>query len=264
VNLDSFQPLFNKALAVRQRYLSDALLAPWFQKTPYPPVLGFGLPDGEDPVAVVTLALNPSDDEVKGGYIPASDIPDVQWRAQSDYFRRPYLTWFSKAQRILRVASQAKVSYGGALGHGYKAVHLDLTPFPTEGKFDKVFDAKATTADQRRRAVEMIRGDIAAFLLPLLGVLHQQHGVRSLLLWGYCPRDAGSRTMKQVWGRGDGFTLARTGVAGGIKWAVGEWTIGGGQKFRASFMSQGPSSRASPADLDLAAAELASNDCFAL
>ncbi|WP_375742105.1 hypothetical protein NR800_22300 [Corallococcus interemptor] len=258
MKFEDFHEMFNAALQRRQRYLSDPLLAPWFQKEAFPPIIGFGLPADEEPVHLATIALNPSDGEVTGGFVPRTDDAKNQWERQTGYFSRPYRKWFDKAERLVRAASGEQLSYGGVYGTGLRCVHLDLSPLPTAGKFDTVFDSRERSAEERARAISMLEHETGALLRPLLNLLVAQHHLPRVLFFGYCPPEGGSATMKRFWGRGREFTVHASDVEAGTQWAVGNWAIAPSVQVRVGFLAKGPSyARAAIGELEKAASRLA-------
>jgi hypothetical protein len=245
--------MFDAALNRRQRYLADPLLAPWFKDTALPPVIGFGLPADDAPVHLATIALNPSAREVTEGFVPPSDDASAHWGPQTTYFTRPYRSWFDKAERIVRAASGGKVSYGGVYGTGQPCVHLDVSPLPTVGNFDTVFDVSERSREERDAAIALLGQDSRELPRPLLRLLVKQHHLSQALILGYCPPDGGSRTMKRFWRRGAEFTVRASGIEAGTQWAVGEWALGTSSPLPVAFLSKGPSSQAVIGDLEKAA-----------
>ncbi|HEX5752006.1 MAG TPA: hypothetical protein VFZ09_37655 [Archangium sp.] len=256
MKFEVFQVLFSAALERRQHYLSDPSLAPWFKNTALPPIIGFGLPADEAPVHLVTIGLNPSDREVTEGFVPKSDDAKSHWDRQTGYFTRPYRTWFDKAERIVRAASGGEVSYGGVYGTGRRCVHLDVSPLPTAGKFDTVFDASERTPEERARAIDLLKRESDELLRPLVRLLVEKHQLPRVLIMGYCPPAGGSATMKRFWGRGAEFKVRDFGAEAGTRWAVGAWAIGTSLQLPVAFLSKGPSSQAGIGDLERAASRL--------
>lgn len=258
MRFEDFQGMFDAALQRRQHYLSDPLLAPWFRNEALPPIIGFGLPADDAPVHLATIALNPSDGEVTGGFVPSSDDVESHWERQTGYFSRPYRKWFDKAERLVRAASGGKVSYGGVYGTGLRCVHIDLSPLPTAGKFDTVFDSRERGTEERARAIALLEQETGALLRPLLRLLVTQHQLPRVLFFGYCPPNGGSATMKRFWGRGREFTVHASDVEAGTQWAAGRWALALSVHVQVGFLAKGPSyPRAAIGELEQAASRLA-------
>ena len=215
---------------------------------------------------MITLALNPSAKEFEDKHLPMSDAPEVQWKSQISYFKdNPYRLWFDKAELILKAASQGKCSYGGVMGDGHKCIHLDLSPLPTAGNFDKTYDGfKAGQGQEKRvRALQLLEEDSKHILVPTLCNLHKYSNTRKILICGYCPLASGSRTMKEYWKKATHkITVDITGNESGVAWGFGEWKLESGEVFDVGFMSKGPSSMAKLDDLIKAANALAHNLCL--
>lgn len=178
MNSEQFEPLFRAAVQVRDAYAPR--MAPWFSAAAaaWPPVIGFGLPADGVAVPLVTIALNPSNREIELGRVPADNDPAAQWAAQRDYFQRGQLDWFDASDMFLR-AAVGRVHRDGI-------PHLDLAPQPTSTGFDATYD-KTATATERQVAREFLEAGVRGTLLPMLDLLHAQHGLRCAVLYGFLP-----------------------------------------------------------------------------
>ena len=260
MNLELFASLFASSLQLRDEFAPQ--MPPWFTPVSlrWPAVLGFGLPPSGARSSLATVGLNPSNRELARGYVPNSLDPRQQWEAQRDYFSQPrgQLDWFDKSDRFLQAAIGRR--------HRDGIPHLDLSPHPTAGGFDGIYDKNATAAEKDVARKFLLRG-VNAILLPLLDLLATEHGLKKVVIYGYVPaptRSAqrGSITMKDFFWHADRpFALMQTDAIGDLKIARGKLRTDHGWLAAHSrlallefiFLARGPSARSDAADLEVAA-----------
>lgn len=253
-----FQRAFERALSLRADALRDRHLEPWFQGRGLPPVIGFGLPAGGDAKApLATIALNPSGHEFPG-CLPATDDLDAQWAAQTSYFgRSPYRAWFDLSDAVVGALTTGSRSHYGTVA----VPHLDLLALPTAGPFDRTYDDRSRTPEQRSAAQRLLR-DGSRQLLLVLANLIVCHGLTHAIVYGYVPpRRGGSRTNKDTFG---GFPIFRVDEVDSVaQILVGRGGLHAGHeavravpdlaRLTLVFLSKGPSSGAGAAALRTAA-----------
>jgi len=251
-----FKSLYTTACELRDEFAPQ--MGPWFRKdaSQWPPVIGFGLPLDGQKVEMVTVALNPSNLEIEDGHIPETNNVNTQWKKQRDYFKsRNRTKWFDRSEMVL---TAAEVGTYHADGH----VHLDLSPQPTSGGFDGIYDNQADRAE-RQVARQFIMQSLAGIFFPILGALVRDNQTRTILTYGFLPRvegqlPMGSRTMKETIGRVENLFqviesesielpsssnrifIARGKFNPNHQWINQHPEL---QKLRVVFLSQGPSSR---------------------
>ncbi len=147
----------------------------------FPPVLGFGLPNDERSVPVVTIALNASNGEFPL-HLPMADDVQTQWDAQANYFANPYPDWWPLAGAMLRAATNRRLTYTGS---GPTAAHVDFTAIVTAGGMDSRYD------DVKDRVREDVRSwllhSLTQTFVPLLSSLFRQNGTKAALVFGFAP-----------------------------------------------------------------------------
>lgn len=164
MNRTDFDKLYEKGREHRRKYAAASAsspLAAFFTRTrTHPPVVSFGIPRARLPhPVVVTIGINPSTEEFVGQPppLPLVDDPEVQWKAQTNYFvqsaeNTPNEDWFSLAGRFLRASGLApttgtKPCSPYSEGH---AVHLDLSPVVTNA-FTRTLSAQIKLAKKAGR-----------------------------------------------------------------------------------------------------------------
>jgi hypothetical protein len=260
LNPESFASLFSKALQIRDEFTPQ--MPSWFthEAMKWPAVLGFGLPPAGAQVPLVTIGLNPSNREVQCGHISSTLDPQQQWEAQRNYFNQPrgQLDWFDKSDRFLQATIGRR--------HRDGTPHLDLSPQPTAGGFDGIYDKKATPAE-KDVAREFLLRSVNTILIPLLDMLVTEHGLAKVVIYGYVPaskksEQRGSITMKDFfWHADTPFSALQTAAVGDLKIARGRiqnrhmWLTNHPRlaKVEFVFLARGPSARSGTADLEAAA-----------
>lgn len=244
-----FESLYMTARQVRDEFAPQ--MGPWFRKgaSQWPPVIGFGLPSDGREVKLVTVGLNPSNREIEGGHIPEVDNVHCQWLIQTNYFEdENQLDWFGRSEMVLE---EACVGTYRTNGH----VHLDLSPQPTSGGFDRIYDNEANNAE-RNAARRFIEQSTTQILLPTLNALIRDNCARVILIYGFVPEvdghsQMGNRTMKATIGRVENLfrdievdsNPGRITIARGKFNAQNDWIspYPALQKVRVIFLSRGPS-----------------------
>ncbi|RKH11171.1 hypothetical protein D7V97_11850 [Corallococcus sp. CA053C] len=215
MDLAFFISLFARSLQLRDEFVPQ--MSPWFEGTSkrWPPVIGFGLPRVGTAAPLVTVALNPSNREIERERIPDSVDVELQWKWQGDYFHqeRGQLDWFDKSDAFLEAAVGRR--------HRDGVPHLDLSPQPTAGGFDSIYDKKASPA-QQEAALRFLGLGATTTLLPLLAYLLAEHTLKNVVVYGYLPSrqkstQGGSATMKDFfWEVDRPFTLETTDKSTGL------------------------------------------------
>lgn len=244
-----FENLYMTARQIRDDFAPQ--MGPWFRgdAAQWPPVIGFGLPSDCREVKLVTVGLNPSHREIENGHIPATDDAKAQWEAQTGYFKgRNQLDWFDRSEIVLTAS-------GVGIYHSNGPVHLDLSPQPTSGGFDRVYDGDASGAE-RKAARRFIEQCITKILLPTLNALVSDNCARVILIYGFVPEvdghsKKGNRTMRETIGRVENLfrdievdsNPGHIAIARGKFNAQNDWIspYPALQKVRIVFLSRGPS-----------------------
>jgi len=251
MRFEEFKRLYTTACGIRDEFAPR--MGPWFRNgaEQWPPVIGFGLPSDRREVKLVTVGLNPSNREIENGHIPEVDDVNTQWEMQKSYFRsRRQLDWFDRSEMVLTAA-------GMGTYHATSLVHLDLSPQPTSGGFDRIYDNEANNAE-RNTARQFVEQGMAQILLPTLNALVRDNCTRVILIYGFVPEvdghsKKGNRTMKETIGREENLfqdievdsDSGRIAIARGKFNPRNDWVspYPALQNLRVVFLSQGPSSR---------------------
>jgi len=241
MNATDFDRLYGKGREHRRKFAtasgSSPLAAFFTRPEAHPPVIGFGLPTSRLPQPlVVTVGINPSTNEFVGRPppLPLVDDPEVQWKAQTNYFvpsrkNAPYEEWFSLSARFLRASGLAPTSgtnpcspYSEGL-----AVHLDLSPVVTNA-FTQTMSAQIKLAKKagdrdreaaiKKSAVEMLSDGLREVLAPALTAIRKVNDISCIVVFGCSLRGAGTPVINEV--------LRDRLVPRGTTMAVGDATVG--------------------------------------
>lgn len=249
MKFEEFKCFYERACRIRGDFAPQ--MRTWFRKgaSQWPPVIGFGLPSDNRRAELVTVGLNPSNREIENGHIPAADDVNIQWEAQTRYFENEnQLDWFDRSEMVLTAAG-----VGTYLDNNL--VHLDLSPQPTSGGFDRIYNNEANNAE-RNAARRFIQQGTTKILLPALNTLVRNNSECAILIYGFIPEtdshpQMGNRTMKETLGKVENlfqdievdFSPGRISIARGKFNPQHDWIrpYPALQKVCVIFLSRGPS-----------------------